>query len=59
MFCYKGVDGCVRGDLTKSQFWTLQCAQIMAKNDFCDKYFEYYLQVNDVGRMNENITIEY
>ncbi|EEW6712564.1 hypothetical protein D6V68_23345 [Escherichia albertii] len=31
----------------------------MAKNDFCDKYFEYYLQVNDVGRMNENITIEY
>ncbi|KPO72844.1 hypothetical protein ACU91_24740, partial [Escherichia coli] len=21
----------------------------MAKNDFCDKYFEYYLQVNGVG----------
>ncbi|KIY27056.1 hypothetical protein AW111_27925, partial [Escherichia coli] len=20
----------------------------MAKNDFCDKYFEYYLQVNGV-----------
>ncbi|OJF18769.1 hypothetical protein AP221_27825, partial [Escherichia coli] len=20
----------------------------MAKNDFCDKYFEYYLQINEV-----------
>ncbi|AWJ29720.1 hypothetical protein I3S_26175 [Escherichia coli O121 str. RM8352] len=31
----------------------------MAKNDFCDKYFEYYLQVNGVGHMDRNITIEY
>ncbi|KPP07035.1 hypothetical protein ACU98_05460, partial [Escherichia coli] len=30
----------------------------MAKNDFCDKYFEYYLQVNGVGHMDRNITIE-
>ncbi len=30
----------------------------MAKNDFCDKYFEYYLQINEVVRMDGNITIE-
>ncbi|PDV52903.1 hypothetical protein BER12_28500, partial [Escherichia coli] len=24
----------------------------MAKNDFCDKYFEYYLQINEVVRMD-------
>ncbi|AUL90662.1 hypothetical protein CR916_16695 [Escherichia coli] len=32
---------------------------VHGQNDFCDKYFEYYLQVNGVGRMDRNITIEY